>query len=206
MENQNYSQKEIINSVAIHLLNFATSSLMKSAFQLASTTEPWALKGLNAPTYVFETDELGIGIIDLELELLALVEDKNVVLLMRYVNKVLECKNSFANINGINFLDYIADEELFRLAKDIYIDADSGIRSYDEIVSDDCDMKYLLYLNLWRCAEVLSTEIVLIQDEQEEIFNDRFFCYIYGTIESDNSNAQHVLDLIADIGQIDFHD
>ncbi|RZK18923.1 MAG: hypothetical protein EOO43_12140 [Flavobacterium sp.] len=99
------------------------------------------------------------------------------------------------------FLDYIADEELFRLAQDIYIDDDLGIRSYDEIVSEDCDMKYFLYLNLWRCAEVLSTEIVLIQDEQEEIFNDLLFSYLQGIIESDNSNAQLVLDLIADIGE-----
>ena len=94
MENQNYSQKEIINVVTIHLLNLATSSLMASAFQLASKTEPWALKGLNGPDYVFEADEVGIANIDVELELLGLVEDENVVLLMKYVNKILACKHS----------------------------------------------------------------------------------------------------------------
>jgi len=200
MENQNYSQKEIINVVAIHLLNFAASSLMKSAFQLASKTEPWALKGLNAPDYVFEADEFGITTIDLELELLSLVEDKNVVLLMKYVNKIIACKHSFMNINGINFLDYVGDEEIFSIAENLYVDPDLGIRSYDEIVSDDCELKYYLYLNLWRCAEVLSTEIAIIKDKQEEIFNDLIYSYIQGIIESDNSNAQHVLELLADIG------
>jgi hypothetical protein len=200
MKNKKYSQKEIINVAAIHLLNLATLSLMKSAFQLASKTEPWALKGLNAPDYVFEADEFGVSIIDLELELLGLVEDENVVLLIEYVNKIIACKNSFININGINFLDYIADEEIFNIAENIYVWTDPCIKSYEEIVSDDCDLKYFLYLNLWRCAEILSTEIALIQNEQEEIFNDLFCSYLQGIIESENSNAQLVLDLIADIG------
>jgi len=201
-----YSQKEIINIVAIHLLNLAASSLMISAFQLASETEPWVLKGLQAPDFVFEVDEFGIANIDLELELLGLVEDKNVVLLMEHLNKVIACKQSFININGINFLDYIADEELFMIARDIFEGPDLDIKSYDERVSEDCNLKFFLYLNLWRCAEVLSTEIALIKDEQDDMFNEKICSYIQGIIKSDNSNAQLVLDLIADIGQNQFVD
>jgi hypothetical protein len=196
-----YSQKEIINITAIHLLNFTASLLMISAFELASETEPWVLKGLNAPDYVFEKDELGIANIDLELELLGLVEDKNVVLLMKYVNKVITCKNSFINVNGINFLDHIADEEIFNIAQDIFVEPDLDTKSYDARVLEDCVGKYILYLNLWRCAEVLSTEIAVIEDSQDDVFIDLYFDYIGGIIKSDNSNVQLVLDLIADMDE-----
>jgi hypothetical protein len=39
------TQKETISESVIHLLSFASSQLMKSAFALAAVTEPWATKG-----------------------------------------------------------------------------------------------------------------------------------------------------------------
>jgi hypothetical protein len=201
-----YSQKEIINVTAIHLLNLAIRSLMISAFKLASETEPWAVKGLHAPDYVFEISDSGIANVDLELELLGLIEDQNVVLLMKDVHKIITCRNSFINLNGVNFLDYIADEELFDIADDLFVEPDFDTISYEERVNADCKSNYILYLNLWRCAEVLATEIALIEDEKEVIFDELIYDYLQGIIESDNSNAQLVLDLIGDIGRSRYED
>jgi hypothetical protein len=193
------TQKEKINASVIHILNFSYLEMMKSAFALAAQTEPWVTKGLKAPGYMFKTDELQIGCVDLEVELLSHVEDRNVILLLKIMERVRNCKKSFEKINGIDFLDYIVDDEIYRMALNVYVDYDDRMRSYKQRVQEDCEIKYLLYLNIWRCTEVLRTQVASITDEQENVFNAQYFGYLEGKIKSEDTNAQLLFDLMADL-------
>ncbi|MEJ7556659.1 MAG: hypothetical protein WKF66_00020 [Pedobacter sp.] len=69
-------------------------------------------------------------------------------------------------------------------------------------VEEDCEVKYILYLNIWRCTELLITQVSSITDEQELIFNDQYFGYVEGRMKSDDTNLQLLFDLMADLDRL----
>ncbi|MEJ7556658.1 MAG: hypothetical protein WKF66_00015 [Pedobacter sp.] len=193
------TQREKFNIAVLHVLSFASFQLMQSAFALSAETEPWVTKGLKAPDYLFDTEETGIICFDLQMEYLAYVEDKNVIRLIRNMERVLHCKQSFENINGIDFSESITDDEIYNMALEVYVEDDDRLTSYEERVNENCDFHFCLYFNIWKCAEILLTQSIEISEQQEENFFSEMYDFVDGDKKSDNSNVQLLFDLMVDL-------
>lgn len=197
------TQEEKIKGVIVHSLNFMVKDMMQSALILASEDEQWDLQGLQAPDFSSEVDEYNFWCMEKELEVLEQIGDKNVCTMFGTIKIILAYNDAFQTQNGIDYADCIADDEIYHMAENLYVNmcSDIGI-SYKRRVEDECDMKYFFYLNAWRCVEILSTNCIVIDEAAEKIFNDKIFDYICGSVKSDDQNIKLLLQMMAEIGKI----
>jgi hypothetical protein len=85
------------------------------------------------------------------------------------------------------------------MASDVFVSDNDSARSYEKRVKEDCDFNFFLYLNIWRCTELLTNLSTNINEDFENIYYREIFDYVEGCKKSNDANVQLLFDLMADL-------
>ncbi|MHA4893290.1 hypothetical protein ACXZ1K_00960 [Pedobacter sp. PWIIR3] len=164
-----------IKGAAYHVLNFIACLLIKHAFKMAFERGLSDLKGLIEPDSLCDSDGK-VSCLDIELELLNTLDDVAIKQLVKSAEVLIAVTATYRIINGLDMVETVLDDELYRLASDTYDEffyfEDTEV-DYDGLRNDCtflyCSLDYLLY------AVILQLELKKV-DVFEEL--ERRYCMI----------------------------
>ena len=181
-----------IKGLVPHVLAFIVSEFCKYGFLLAYEKDLADLKGLVEPDSIAEDD----------FELLEAVDDPVVQLLLRSIDKVINCSKIFMLINDLDEFEVMENEEYNQLASDnyyIYI-IEWENKNYEDLLINLNAVYFTIARLLYHTATQLERKEVELPDE---FYGDEFFD-IYGElldqkVHTDDKNVELLYDLIADL-------
>ena len=181
-----------IKGLVPHVLAFIVSEFCKYGFLLAYEKDLSDLKGLVEPGSIAEDD----------FELLEAVDDPVVQLLLRSIDKVINCSKTFLLINDLDEFEVMENEEYNQLASDnyyIYI-IEWENKNYEDLLIN-LNVVYLTIARLlYHTATQLQRKKVELPDEfYDDEFFDKYAELLDQKVYTDDKNVELLYDLIADL-------
>jgi hypothetical protein len=182
-----------IKGLVPHVLSFIVSEFCKYGFLIAYEKDLSDLKGLIEPDSIAAED----------FELLEAVDDEVVQLLLRSIDKVVECSKTFFMINNLDEFEVMENEEYNQLASDnyyIYI-MDWEHKSYKDLLVNLNAVYFTIARLLHHCAAQLKRNVIELPDEFYD--NDEFLNQYSDILDhklcDDDKNVTLLYDLIVDL-------
>lgn len=184
--------EDAIKGLVPHVLSFIISEYCKYGFLLAYEKELSDLKGLIRPDSIAAED----------FELLAAVDDPAVQLLLRSIDKIINCSKVFFLINGLDEMEVMENEEYNQLASDnyhIYI-VDWENKNYQEVLINLNAVYFTVARLLYHTATQLRlVEIELPDEFYDDEFLDKYEELLDRKVFANDKNVALLYDLIADL-------
>ena len=175
-----------------HVLAFIVSEFCKYGFLLAYEKDLSDLKGLVEPDSIATED----------FELLEAVDDQVVQLLLRSIEKVVNCSKTFLLINNLDELEVMENEEYNQLASDnyyIYI-IEWENKNYEDLLINLNAVYFTIARLLYHTATQLERKEIELPDEfYDDEFFDKYDELLDQKVYTDDKNAELLYDLIADL-------
>lgn len=184
--------KDAIKGLVPHVLSFIVSEYCKYGFLLAYEKELSDLKGLIKPDSIASED----------FELLASVDDPAVQLLLRSIDKIINCSKVFFLINDLDEMEVMENEEYNQLASDnyhIYI-VDWENKNYQEVLINLNAVYFTVARLLYHTATQLRLAEIELPDEfYDDEFLDKYDELLDRKLFANDKNVALLYDLIADL-------
>lgn len=184
--------EDAIKGLVPHVLSFIVSEFCKYGFLLAYEKDLSDLKGLIEPDSIAAED----------FELLDAVDDEVVKLLLRSIDKVINCSKTFFLINNLDELEVMENEEYNQLASDnyyIYI-IEWENKDYDDVLVNLNAVYFTISRLLYHTATQLRTGQIELPDEfYDDEFLDKYTELLNQSLQANDKNVDLLYDLIADL-------
>ena len=184
--------EDAIKGLVPHVLSFIVSEYCKYGFLLAYERDLSDLKGLVKPDSISSED----------FELLEAVDDPAVKLLLRSIDKVINCSKTFFLINNLDELEVMEDDEYNQLASDnyhIYI-FDWENKSYQDVLINLNAVYFTIARLLYHTASQLRRNEIELPDEfYDDEFLDKYEELLEQKVYANDKNVALLYDLIADL-------
>lgn len=181
-----------IKGLVPHVLSFIISEFYKYGFLLAYEKDLSDLKGLIEPDSIATED----------FELLEAVDDQVVQLLLRSIDKVINCSKTFLLINNLDEFEVMENEEYSQLASDnyyIYI-IEWENEAYEDMLINLKAVYFTIARLLYHTATQLKIKEVELPDEfYDDEFFDKYFELLDQKVYTDDKNVGLLYDLIVDL-------
>jgi hypothetical protein len=182
--------EEAIKGLIPHVLSFVINELCKNGFLLAYERDLSDLKGLIDADSVSPDD----------FELLESVDDPVIQILLKSVDKVINCSKTYFLINNLDELEIMENEEYNLLASDNYyayiIDLES--KTYKELVFNLNTVYFSISQLLYHSTCQLRLNEVEIPEVYEE-FLDKYTDIVGRRLIANDKNISLLYDLIVDL-------
>ena len=194
-------ERDTIKGIAYHTLNFMVCDLMAWCFRLAFEKELDDLKGLVEPDSICGlADDDTPGTWDVELELLTTLDDKAVVLLMDSITCLIEARETYRIMNGLDIDEIVLDGQSIDGARNICCCADfipGDDENYNRLVLLTEVMFTNFYYRLYVCAFMFMEGTVDVDEEevQDELDKNHHLIMEESMVTGDH-NVRLLLDLI----------
>ncbi|WP_316818777.1 hypothetical protein [Pedobacter nyackensis] len=184
--------EDAIKGLVPHVLSFIVSEYCKYGFLLAYEKDLSDLKGLIEPDSIAAED----------FELLEAVDDPVVKLLLRSIDKVINCSKTFFLINNLDEFEVMENEEYCQLASDNYylyiIEWES--KDYQDVLINLNAVYFTIARLLYHTASQLRRHQIELPDEfYDDEFLDKYGDLLDQKIYDDDKNVTLLYDLIADL-------
>lgn len=184
--------EDAIKGLVPHVLSFIVSEFCKYGFLLAYEKDLSDLKGLIEPDSIAAED----------FELLDAVDDEVVQLLLRSIDKVINCSKTFFLINNLDELEVMENEEYNQLASDnyyIYI-IEWENKDYDDVLVNLNAVYFTIARLLYHTATQLRMGQIELPDEfYDDEFLDKYTELLNQSLQANDKNVDLLYDLIADL-------
>ncbi|MDR6786528.1 hypothetical protein ABIE26_005286 [Pedobacter africanus] len=184
--------EDAIKGLVPHVLSFIVSEFCKYGFLLAYEKDLSDLKGLIEPDSIAAED----------FELLDAVDDEVVQLLLRSIDKVINCSKTFFLINNLDELEVMENEEYNQLASDnyyIYI-IEWENKDYDDVLVNLNAVYFTISRLLYHTATQLRMGQIELPDEfYDDEFLDKYTELLNQSLQANDKNVDLLYDLIADL-------
>ena len=184
--------EDAIKGLVPHVLSFIVSEFCKYGFLLAYEKDLSDLKGLIEPDSIAAED----------FELLDAVDDEVVQLLLRSIDKVINCSKTFFLINNLDELEVMENEEYNQLASDnyyIYI-IEWENKDYDDVLVNLNAVYFTISRLLYHTATQLRMGQIELPDEfYDDEFLDKYTELLNQSLQTNDKNVDLLYDLIADL-------
>ncbi|MES2457506.1 MAG: hypothetical protein V4594_18260 [Bacteroidota bacterium] len=193
----------IIRGSIWHVLNFLTLTVMEYAFTLAMEKELADLKGLVRPGVISDSEDkdAGICVLDTELELLAILDDPAIKILLDTIGNLLASADTYRIVTGLDVEELVTDDRYNDMAADTWQSMYYEIfgKNYESILADAVCLYQAVNYMIYICVCQLKYEEMDIFDVADDEYGRCMFDIIDGVIQVEDSKAQLLMDLIADI-------
>ncbi|SMC90385.1 hypothetical protein [Pedobacter nyackensis] len=190
--------EDAIKGLVPHVLSFIVSEFCKYGFLIAYEKDLSDLKGLIEPDSISAED----------FELLEAVDDPVVQLLLRSIDKVVNCSKTYFMINNLDEYEVMENEEYNQLASDnyyIYI-IDWENKTYEDLLINLNAVYFTIARLLYHCAtQIRRNEIELPDEFYDDEFLDHYNELLDRKLQSEDKNVALLYDLIADLN-LDLYD
>jgi hypothetical protein len=190
--------EDAIKGLVPHVLSFIVSEFCKYGFLIAYEKDLSDLKGLIEPDSISAED----------FELLEAVDDPVVQLLLRSIDKVVNCSKTYFMINNLDEFEVMENEEYNQLASDnyyIYI-IDWENKTYEDLLINLNAVYFTIARLLYHCAtQIRRNEIELPDEFYDDEFLDHYNELLDRKLQSEDKNIALLYDLIADLN-LDLYD
>lgn len=181
-----------IKGLVPHVLSFIISEFCKYGFLLAYEKDLSDLKGLIEPDSIAAED----------FELLEAVDDQVVQLLLRSIDKLINCSKAFLLINNLDEFEVMENEEYSQLASDNYyiyiIEWENEV--YEDMLINLKAVYFTIARLLYHTATQLKIKEVELPDEYyDDEFLDKYFELLDQKVYTDDKNVGLLYDLIVDL-------
>lgn len=184
--------EDAIKGLVPHVLSFIVSEYCKYGFLLAYEKDLSDLKGLVRPDSISSED----------FELLEVVDDPAVKLLLRSIDKVINCSKTFFLINNLDELEVMENDEYNQLASDnyhIYI-FDWENKSYQDVLINLNAVYFTIARLLYHTASQLRQNEIELPDEfYDDEFLDKYEELLEQKVYANDKNVGLLYELIADL-------
>lgn len=182
-----------IKGLVPHVLSFIVSEFCKYGFLIAYEKDLSDLKGLIEPDSIAAED----------FELLEVVDDKVVQLLLRSIDKIVECSKTFFMINNLDEFEVMENEEYNQLASDnyyIYI-MDWEFKNYKDLLLNLNAVYFTIARLLHHCAAQLKRKEIELPDEfyDKDEFLEQYSDILDHKLSDDDKNVTLLYDLIVSL-------
>lgn len=182
--------EDTIKGLVPHVLSFIVSEYCKYAFLLAYEKDLSDLKGLIKPDSIAVED----------FELLEVVDDPAVQVLLRSIDKVVNCSKTFFLINSLDEFEVMENDEYSQLASDNYhiymIEWEN--RNYKEVLINLNAVYFTIARLLYHTATQLRRNEIELPDEfYDDEFLDKYDELLDQTVYANDKNVALLYDLIA---------
>lgn len=182
-----------IKGLVPHVLSFIVSEFCKYGFLIAYEKDLSDLKGL------IDADSIAAE----DFELLEAVDDEVVQLLLRSIDKVVECSKTFFMINNLDEFEVMENVEYNQLASDnyfIYI-MDWENKNYKELLLNLNAVYFTIARLLHHCATQLKLNEIELPDAfyDNDEFLDQYSDILDRKLNDEDKNVALLFDLIADL-------
>jgi hypothetical protein len=199
------TEQDIIKGSVWHVLNFLTLTVMEYAFTLAFERELVDLKGLVKPGSISDSEDgdAGLCVLQTELDLLEALDEPPIRILLETICKLLDCANVYRIVIGLDVEELVTEDRYNNMAGDtwgsMYYEVHGN--SYEELLEDGACMYVALGYVIYTCACQLNYQKEDVYDQADEEYCDRMMDVLDGLVKMEDSKAQMLIDLIADIQQ-----
>lgn len=181
-----------IKGLVPHVLSFIVSEYCKYGFLLAYERDLSDLKGLIEPDSIAAED----------FELLEAVDDPVVKLLLRSIDKVINCSRTFLMINNLDEMEVMENEEYGQLASDnyfIYIIEWENKDYRDVLINLNAVYFTIARLIYHTAAQLRGNSIELPEEFYDDEFLDNYESLLDQKVYTGDKNVDLLYDLIADL-------
>ncbi len=184
--------EDAIKGLVPHVLSFIVSEYCKYGFLLAYEKDLSDLKGLVKPDSISAED----------FELLEVVDDPVVKLLLRSIDKVINCSKTFFLINNLDEFEVMQNDEYNQLASDnyhIYI-FEWENKDYQDVLINLNAVYFTIARLLYHTASQLQHNEIEMPDEfYDDEFLDKYEELLDQKVYANDKNVALLYDLIADL-------
>lgn len=192
------TQEEIIKGAVVNVMHFVVIRMLSTAFALAFEKGLHDLKEYMSPIDLCDFYKgHDSGSIEIELELIEMVEDKDVKAIVASINKIFDFINIYIMINNLDIEEVITDSECTKLANDLYCEEPIDL-SLDFETQKTTEYSNFFWYNyaIWQSIRLLlSGNTNEDEDEAMEEFEKQYFDFLDEAVTSDNRNVALLYDL-----------
>lgn len=192
------TQEEIIKGAVVNVMHFVVIRMLSTAFALAFEKGLHDLKEYMSPIDLCDFYKgHDSGSIEIELELIEMVEDKDVKAIVASINKIFDFINIYVMINNLDIEEVITDSECTKLANDLYCEEPIDL-SLDFETQKTTEYSNFFWYNyaIWQSIRLLlSGNTNEDEDEAMEEFEKQYFDFLDEAVTSDNRNVALLYDL-----------
>ena len=192
------TREEIIKGAVVNVMHFVVIRMLSTAFALAFEKGLHDLKEYMSPIDLCDFYKgHDSGSIEIELELIEMVEDKDVKAIVASINKIFDFINIYIMINNLDIEEVITDSECTKLANDLYCEEPIDL-SLDFETQKTTEYSNFFWYNyaIWQSIRLLlSGNTNEDEDEAMEEFEKQYFDFLDEAVTSDNRNVALLYDL-----------
>ncbi len=185
--------KDCVIGLVPHVLSFVINELCKNAFLVAYEKDLSDLKGL-VPADAIDPDDW---------ELLDSVDDEVVKIILKSVDRVVDCVKTYYMINNLDEMEIMENEEYNQLASDshyAYI-MDWESKSYKDLLINLNTVYFCITRYLYHTTIQLRLDEPDIPEELYDEFMEIYNASFEQNLVSDDKNISLLYDLILDLSR-----
>jgi hypothetical protein len=192
------TQEDIIKGAVVNVMNFVIIRMLSTAFALAFEKGLHDLKEYMSPIDLCEFYKgHDSGSIEIELELIEMVEDKDVRAIVARINNIFDFLNIYVMINNLDIEEVITDPECTKLASDLYREEPINLSLNFEAQKTIEYSNFFWYNHaIWQSIRILlSGNTNEDEDVAMEEFEKQYFDFLDEDVTSDNRSVALLYDL-----------
>ena len=191
------TQEEIIKGAVVNVMNFVAVRMLSTAFALAFDKGLHDLKDYMSPKDLCEVYEGRDSCsVKTELDLIEIVEDKDVKTIVACINQIFDFINIYVMINNLDIDDVVTNVDCVQLANKVYREVPIDISlDFKAQKIMEYDNFYWYNHSIWRSIRMLLYGNTALEDEEEDEFVNQYFDFLDEDLTSDNRNVALLYDL-----------